>query len=100
MSLNNDTTGLGNSVFIDANANGIQDEGEFGAEGVIVKLLHPDGTAVLDDNGHPVTTTTDSQGAYAFMGIPAGDYKVQFVAPEGFTFTNANVGHDDSLDSD
>ncbi|MGB5592926.1 MAG: SdrD B-like domain-containing protein, partial [Crocosphaera sp.] len=36
---------------------------------------------------------------YSFTGLTPGEYKVMFVAPEGFEFTTANVG-DDALDSD
>ncbi len=46
------------------------------------------------------TTTTDSNGLYAFNSLTPGDYQVQFFAPTGFAFTNANVGGDDAIDSD
>ena len=100
MPISNDTTGLGNSVFLDLNANGVQDQGEFGAANVLVKLLHPDGSAALDGDGNPITTTTDGNGAYQFTGLAPGEYRVMFVAPEGFTFTTANAGGDDASDSD
>ena len=94
------TAGLGDFVFEDTNGNGIQDTGESGIEGVLVKLQNPDGTAVVDENGNPITTTTDVNGAYAFTSLTPGEYKVMFVAPDGFEFTTANAGSDDGLDSD
>ena len=94
------TVGLGDFVFEDSNANGIQDPGENGVAGVLVKLQNPDGTAVVDDNGNPITTTTDANGEYAFTDLIPGEYKVMFVAPDGFAFTEPNVGDDDTIDSD
>jgi hypothetical protein len=91
---------LGDFVFEDTNGNGIQDEDEPGVEGVTVKLQNPDGSAVLDGEGNPITTTTAADGSYAFTGLIPGEYKVMFVAPEGFEFTTPNVGDDDALDSD
>ncbi|MEM6252313.1 MAG: SdrD B-like domain-containing protein, partial [Cyanobacteria bacterium P01_D01_bin.156] len=93
-------TGLGNFAFIDGNANGVRDEGEYGVADVVVKLLNPDGSPVLNSKGNTITTTTDNQGSYSFVGIAPGEYKVMFVAPEGFTFTAANVGGDDTKNSD
>ncbi|MDJ0597351.1 MAG: SdrD B-like domain-containing protein [Crocosphaera sp.] len=94
------TAGLGDFVFLDDNRNGIQDAGEAGVEGVLVKLQNPDGSAVLDDAGNPITTMTDANGEYAFTGLTPGEYKVMFVAPDGFEFTTANAGGDDTVDSD
>ncbi|TCP39551.1 SdrD B-like domain-containing protein [Rhodovulum marinum] len=84
---------LGDFVFLDANDNGIQDEGEAGVENVTVKLFK-DG---VDTNR---STTTDANGAYSFTGLVPGTYSVMFVAPTGFAFTAANAGTDDARDSD
>ena len=92
--------GLGDFVFNDADGDGVQDAGENGIAGVLVKLQNPDGSAVVDGNGDPITTTTDANGYYAFNGLNPGEYKVMFVAPDGFDFTTANAGSDDALDSD
>ena len=90
---------LGDYVFNDTDGDGVQDDGEDGVAGVLVKLQNPDGSAVLDGNGDPITTTTDADGLYSFTGLTPGEYKVMFVAPDGFEFTTPNVG-DDALDSD
>ncbi|MGC9419667.1 MAG: SdrD B-like domain-containing protein [Rhodovulum sp.] len=84
---------LGDFVFLDANADGIQDDGEAGVENVTVKLFK-DGV----DTGR--STTTDANGAYSFTGLVPGTYSVMFVAPAGLAFTAANAGTDDARDSD
>ena len=86
------TASIGDRVWIDANANGVQDAGEVGVAGVTVKLLDGSGNLVA-------TTTTGSTGLYLFIGLTPGDYEVQFVVPSNFTLTLQNVG-DDALDSD
>lgn len=83
---------IGDRVFVDTNANGIQDTGEAGLSNVTVKLLDSTGTQVL------ATTTTNSSGLYNFSTNP-GTYQVQFVAPNGYSFSPNNQGSD-ALDSD
>ena len=83
---------LGDFVWHDLNADGIQDAGEAGIEGATLNLL--------DSSGNPVASTiTGADGGYLFEGLTPGDYQVQFTATEEFNFTTANVG-DDGLDSD
>jgi protocatechuate 3,4-dioxygenase beta subunit len=87
------TTVLGDFVWEDLNADGIQDAGEPGIENVTVTLL--------DDNGNTVgSTTTDGTGFYEFTGVVPGDYVVVFGTPSGYEATPANQGGDDELDSD
>ncbi|MEL7428333.1 MAG: SdrD B-like domain-containing protein, partial [Bacteroidota bacterium] len=84
---------LGDFVWLDDNANGIQDAGEPGISGVTVNLL--------DDNGNQIgTTTTDGNGFYAFTGLTPGDYVVEFEAPVGFEASPQDAGGDDTVDSD
>ncbi len=94
--INNDNdvspTSLGDRVFLDANANGLQDAGESGVAGATVALLAA-GSVIA-------TTATDANGNYLFSGLTPGDYQVRFFAPTGFGFTAANAGSDDSIDSD
>uniref|UniRef100_UPI003FA1D457 SdrD B-like domain-containing protein n=1 Tax=Paenirhodobacter enshiensis TaxID=1105367 RepID=UPI003FA1D457 len=87
------TAAIGNFVFFDANANGLQDTGEAGVSGVKVTLYSAAG-AVL------ATTTTDASGKYLFDGLKAGTYKVGFEEKVGYNFTTADVGSNDTLDSD
>lgn len=84
---------LGDRVWYDTNANGVQDIGESGADGVTVTLL--------DAGGAPLrTTVTAGGGLYRFIGLLAGDYRLQFTPPTGYALSPQNVGMDDALDSD
>ncbi len=90
--------GLGDRVWLDTNANGIQDEGENGIEGAIVKLLDKDGNPVAEQ-------ATDSSGLYLFTNLDtASQYIVECQAPpefEGVVLRSpANQGTNDETDSD
>ena len=68
-----DTGSVGDRVWLDTNANGAQDAGEAGINGVTVQLL---------DGGNNVvaTTTTSGDGNYTFANLAAGTYTVKIVA--------------------
>jgi len=87
---------LGDYVWEDTNADGIQDSGESGIQGVTVELYN--GT----DCASPavMTTTTNSSGVYNFTDLTPGTYSIKFVKPAGYTFSPANQGSDDAVDSD
>ena len=87
------TTSLGDFVWNDTNANGIQDAGEPGIRGVTVELMDCKGKVLA-------TTTTDANGLYLFSGLNPGDYNVHFVMPAGYVFSPADQGADDAKDSD
>jgi len=96
------TASLGDRVWLDANANGRQDAGEAGVEGVKVTLIGggADGLIATTGDNTTVDTTTDANGNYKFEGLtPGAEYQVQFSAPVGSVFTAADRG-DDALDSD
>ncbi len=84
---------IGDHVWLDENYNGIEDDGESGLAGVTVNLLNTDESLYL-------TTTTDANGDYLFDHVIEGDYTVQFVSPEAYTFTSQDQGSDDQIDSD
>ncbi len=87
---------IGNRVFSDLNANGIQDvsDGTGGVSNVIVQLLNEVGTVVA-------ATTSDSNGNYGFSPLdPLVKYVVQFTPPAGMAITLKDQGSDDALDSD
>jgi uncharacterized repeat protein (TIGR01451 family)/gliding motility-associated-like protein len=85
---------LGDFVFVDTDRDGIQDGGEPGIPGVVVVLL--DGT-----NTPIASTTTNASGIYSFTGLTPGvPYSVSFVSPTGYTSTSAQVGGNDTQDSD
>jgi protocatechuate 3,4-dioxygenase beta subunit len=83
---------LGDRVWVDANANGIQDSGETGLGGVVVKLYS--GSTLVG------TTSTDANGNYLFSGLMPGSYSVQFVAASGYVFSPRDQGANDAVDSD
>lgn len=84
---------IGNFVWIDVNANGIQDNGENGLQGVTVRLYNCGGALVS-------STTTNSSGLYSFTQLTAGDYSVEVVLPSGYQFSPINQGNNDERDSD
>ncbi|UJS26611.1 IPTL-CTERM sorting domain-containing protein [Thiothrix winogradskyi] len=84
---------LGDHVWLDLNGNNLQDSGEPGVANVTVNLLNGGGTVVA-------TQTTDATGFYNFAAVLPGNYTVQFVPPAGMTLVTANVGSNDTLDSD
>ncbi|MEM7530773.1 MAG: SdrD B-like domain-containing protein [Chloroflexota bacterium] len=85
---------VGNFVWEDLDADGVQDAGEPGIADVEVTLFE---TGVVTPVG---TTNTDSNGLYGFSGLHPGEYYVQFEQPTGFEFTEQDAGADDTVDSD
>ena len=80
-------------VFMDVNGDAI-DNNEMGVGGVVVDLLDADGELVD-------TTLTNDDGSYAFEGLQAGDYIVDFpVEVDGKAIVAQNAGSDDAIDSD
>jgi len=84
---------LGDFVWHDRNANGIQEGGEPGIPGV---------TALLVSNNVVIASQlTDVNGGYLFTGLAPGSYSVIFTnIPAGFVFSPADQGANDALDSD
>ena len=87
---------IGNRVWVDLNANGIQDPGEPGKANIKVELVDANNTIIQ-------TVNTDSKGTYRFI-LPTKDvaYKVQIdlTATGGMTATKSDLGNNDSYDSD
>jgi len=77
---NPNAVGIGNLVFLDANANGVYDDGE-GLDGVAVHLH--DGAANPLSATPVRTTITSGGGLYIFSGLDAGSYKVH-IPPSQF----------------
>ncbi len=71
---------LGNQLWIDADGDGLADDGEPPVVGATVALLDADGEPVLGPDGEPLTSTTDANGLYLFSGLPPGDYVVSVLA--------------------
>ena len=82
---------IGDTVFLDADGNGVQNGTEVGYAGATVTLLYagPDGVfGTGDDLSTP--TTSGANGAYSFTGLRAGSYRVTLTAPAGYTVTTTN----------
>ena len=86
---------LGDFVWEDLDHDGLQGGGEPGIEGATVRLFDGAGMVLI------ATTVTDADGAYEFIGLPVGDYLVEFTPPVeiGLVLTASDAG-DDALDSD
>ena len=83
---------VGDWVWQDMDMDGIQDAGEAGIGGVVVRIYECGG-ALVDE------VVTGADGSYTFQVAP-GSYFLEFVAPSGYTFSPCNQGDDDGLDSD
>ncbi len=93
---------IGNRVFFDANQNGIHDDGEGGFGGVRVTLTGAGQDGVFG-TGDDISRSqiVNASGYYGFANLAAGNYKVGFSGlPNAFSFTAANVGNHETLDSD
>ena len=73
---------LGGSVYRDSDASYSKGDDEQRFKDVTVALLNEDGTPVLDANGDPMTATTDENGAYQFVSLTPGSYRVVIVDPD------------------
>ena len=88
------TASLGDFVWLDEDADGVQDSGELGVSDVLVRLYDLNNTLVA-------TTTTDANGIYTFTNLIPGDYHVQFVPPTGYLLSPQDSSSTtDALDSD
>ncbi len=94
---------IGNFVWNDRDADGVQDGGEPAIVGATVELLNAaDDSQAVDDNGTPVApTVTNASGNYSFGTLTPGSYKVKFTNPGGdYGISPANTGGNDATDSD
>lgn len=79
---------IGDYVWIDANGNGIQDNGELPFAGVTVNLLDA-------ANGTQINTTTTNSSTgnnFIFSNVAPGTYKVQFIVPNGYVLSKKQAG--------
>jgi hypothetical protein len=88
---------LGDMAFIDVNENGINDQ-EPGLDRVTVNLLNLDGDIIqsaMTSQGGGIDS-----GYYFIEGIIPGEYVLQFIRPLFYQFIDANIGSNDTIDSD
>ena len=84
---------LGNKVWNDLNADGIQDAGEPGIAGVNVSIFECGATVSIGFR------TSDSTGKFLFDNLPQNHYQLSFELPSGYEFTlpaQGNVGWQNS----
>lgn len=94
---------IGDFVFLDSNADGVQDAGDIPIEGVTVSLFDTVTGAFIS------STETDVNGEYFFNVAPNTDFTVKLDNPLDYavdgplndlSLTLLNAGTDDALDSD
>ena len=82
---------IGNRVWLDLNANGLQDVEETGVANISVTLTGANEFGAIE----PQYTTTDINGQYSFVNLRPGTYRVTFGNSDGTTTyirTFQNVG--------
>ncbi len=84
---------VGDFVWFDVDGDGVQDGGEAGLTGVVVRVYDAASNLLA-------ATTSGVAGAYAFTNLPSGSYFLEFVTPTNFLPTAQDQGGDDALDSD
>jgi serine-aspartate repeat-containing protein C/D/E len=84
---------LGDYVWKDQNANGIQDPGLTPFPGVNVTLYNSTKVEIAN-------TTTNGTGCYNFTNLTPGGYYVNFSLPDGWEFSRKDSGDNDTIDSD
>ncbi len=92
---------LGDKVWLDNNANGVQDANEVGVPGVTVSLLDGAGNPVNNPTtNQPYIVRTDENGNYLFVDLTAGNYKVKFSNIPPNTVFSPNTGTNPATNSD
>lgn len=81
-------------VWHDLNNNGLQETAEPGLDNAVVRLVDPDTRTTF------ATTTTRAGGHYAFLGLPSGEFQLEFDAGGTFDGAPQDQGTDDARDSD
>jgi len=81
-----------NSVWLDENANGLQEEGEEKLAGVEV-------IAYDTENNVIKSTVTDAEGRYTLDYLEKQTYYLEFVPPVGYSFTQ-HIAEEEDINSD
>ena len=85
---------IGDRVWHDLNANGVQDAGEPGLDGITVMVYN------AATNTIAATTVTSGGGNYTFANLLPDTYYVEFGALTGYSRTLVDQGADDAKDCD
>ncbi len=84
---------VGDKVWLDWNADGVQDTGEPGVQGVPVTLNTAAGQSLMSQ-------TTNISGTYTFANVTPGQYIISFTLPSGYLFSPRDQATFDFMDSD
>ena len=79
------STAIGDLVWVDTNANGVQDAGENGLNNVTVDLY-------LTGFGQIATTTTTFLVIYSFIDLVPGQYHLDFTSQAVIKYHRRDVG--------
>ena len=90
---------MGDFIWDDKNANGIQDIDEGGLNDAIIKIFDENHLELHQSfsQNHPIT---GEPGYYVFESLYPGNYYFKFIAPDDMVFTLPKMGGNDALDSD
>ena len=91
---------LGDVVWLDLNANGVQDPGENGINGVRIAIYDAQTdrlVKVVYTRGHPTIASNDG---YWEVCLPPGQYYIKVRMPNGMVSTLPHQGRDRNFDSD
>lgn len=82
--------------FVDTNADGIRQSTETGVIGGVPFVLEPESATangIFDNNGFEARTTTDANGAFQFINLAPGVYRLTETVPPGaFVTTGDKTG--------
>lgn len=92
------TVSVGDTIWEDKNANGLQDSGEAGLSGAVVSITGADGiAAVYDATGKAVTSiTTGADGKYQFSNLIPGTYSINVKPTAGYHLSPGGADPDNN----
>ncbi|MFK8018024.1 MAG: SdrD B-like domain-containing protein, partial [Gammaproteobacteria bacterium] len=90
---------IGDRVWEDMNANGVQDVGEPGLAKVAVALFDCSGGQVLGTDGNQRVAMTDQDGYFVFEDLASACYQVRIDTPASYRFSEPDMTSE-LLDSD
>jgi hypothetical protein len=76
---------VGNFIWHDLDADGLQDAGEYGLTGIQVQLWNSAKTQLID------TAFTNSSGIYSLQAPGPGNYRVRVLLPSGASFVSKDI---------
>jgi len=86
-----DTACMGDTIWSDTNCDGVQDAGEPGLGGIVVKLYECPSGVLVDE------TVSEASGYYALFGPAPDDYYIVVELPEGCRFSPRDVGQPEGV---